>query len=51
MGLIGPVTANPELGHYECCATDFLMIVCDGVSEGNFPNAEVCKLAAQVLPY
>eukprot|EP00802_Teleaulax_amphioxeia_P013484 Tamp_13535.p1 GENE.Tamp_13535~~Tamp_13535.p1 ORF type:complete len:545 (+),score=140.30 Tamp_13535:103-1635(+) len=44
-----PVTANPEMGHFECDGTDFLLIVCDGVSEGNFPNAEVCELAAQVL--
>ena len=25
------------------------MLVCDGVSEGSFSNAEVCKLAAQVM--
>ena len=44
-----PVTANPEMGHFEANATDFLMLVCDGVSEGNFPNADVCALAARVL--
>jgi len=44
-----PVTANPEMGHFECGASDFLLLVCDGVSEGAFPNAEVCQLAAQVL--
>jgi serine/threonine protein phosphatase PrpC len=44
-----PVTANPEQGHYECQESDFLMLVCDGVSEGNFPNPEVVALAAQVL--
>lgn len=44
-----PVTANPEMGHFECDGTDFLLIVCDGVSEGQFPNPEVCQLAAQVL--
>jgi len=43
------VTANPEMGHFECDGTDFLLIVCDGVSEGQFPNPEVCQLAAQVL--
>ena len=43
------VTANPEMGHFECDSTDFLLIVCDGVSEGQFPNAEVCQLAAKVL--
>eukprot|EP00658_Telonema_sp_P-2_P020406 TRINITY_DN1806_c0_g1_i11.p1 TRINITY_DN1806_c0_g1~~TRINITY_DN1806_c0_g1_i11.p1 ORF type:complete len:503 (-),score=122.54 TRINITY_DN1806_c0_g1_i11:263-1771(-) len=44
-----PVTANPEMDHYECDGTDFLMLVCDGVSEGNFPNPEVVQLAAKVL--
>ena len=44
-----PVTANPEMGHFECSASDFLLLVCDGVSEGDFPNAEVCELAAEVL--
>lgn len=44
-----PVTANPEMGHFECDASDFILVVCDGVSEGNFPNAEVCQLAARVL--
>ena len=44
-----PVTANPEMGHFECNGSDFILVVCDGVSEGNFPNAEVCQLAAKVL--
>ena len=44
-----PVTANPEMGHFECDSSDFLVIVCDGVSEGAFTNAEVCELAAKVL--
>eukprot|EP00928_Gymnodinium_smaydae_P032206 TRINITY_DN23390_c0_g1_i1.p1 TRINITY_DN23390_c0_g1~~TRINITY_DN23390_c0_g1_i1.p1 ORF type:complete len:614 (+),score=69.81 TRINITY_DN23390_c0_g1_i1:63-1904(+) len=44
-----PVTANPELGHFECDETDFLMIVCDGVSEGEFPNADVVRFAAKLL--
>jgi len=44
-----PVTADPEMGHFECDWTDFVMIVCDGVSEGSFPNAEVCRLAARLL--
>ena len=44
-----PVTCNPEMGHFECDASDFLLIVCDGVSEGAFPNPEVCALAAKVL--
>jgi len=41
-----PVTANPEMGHFECDEADFLLLVCDGVSEGNFPNQEVVKLVA-----
>ena len=44
-----PVTASPEMGHFECDGSDFLLLVCDGVSEGTFPNAEVCQLAARVL--
>ena len=44
-----PVTANPEMGHFECNVSDFVLVVCDGVSEGNFPNAKVCQLAAKVL--
>jgi len=44
-----PVTCDPEMGHFECDESDFLLIVCDGVSEGGFPNPEVCQLAAKVL--
>merc|ERR1712232_1237400 len=44
-----PVTANPEFGHFECDDTDFLIIVCDGVSEGNFSNPEVVELVAERL--
>lgn len=29
-----PVTSDPEMGHFECAASDFVMLVCDGVSEG-----------------
>ena len=36
-----PATANPEMGDFECGETDFLLLVCDGVSEGDFSNAEV----------
>ena len=28
-----PVTANPEMGHFECNGSDFILVVCDGVSE------------------
>jgi protein phosphatase len=44
-----PVTADPELGSNECNESDFLLLVCDGVSEGDFPNAAVVKLAADQL--
>lgn len=44
-----PVTASPEMGHFECDESDFLLLVCDGVSEGDFSNAEVVELAAQQL--
>jgi serine/threonine protein phosphatase PrpC len=44
-----PVTVAPECGRFECSQSDFLLLVCDGVSEGNFSNPEVCELVAQVL--
>lgn len=44
-----PVCAVPELLTLECDPTDFLILVCDGISEGDFPNAEVCRLAAEKL--
>lgn len=44
-----PVTADPELVGLECGEDDFVLLVCDGVSEGRFPNAQVVQLAAQVL--
>lgn len=44
-----PVTADPEMGHFECDEADFLLLVCDGVSEGNFPNPEVVRLVADML--
>jgi len=44
-----PVTVEPELGHFECEDSDFVLLVCDGVSEGSFPNAEVVKLVASML--
>merc|ERR1719443_2299321 len=28
-----PVTADPEIGRFECGEADFLLLVCDGVSE------------------
>mmetsp|Transcript_33541 Transcript_33541/g.85820 ORF Transcript_33541/g.85820 Transcript_33541/m.85820 type:complete len:539 (-) Transcript_33541:82-1698(-) len=44
-----PVTADPELGEFECDPSDFVLLVCDGVSEGNFPNPEVIRFTAQHL--
>lgn len=44
-----PVTANPELGHFKCEDSDFMIIVCDGVSEGDFSNQQVVELVAQRL--
>jgi len=44
-----PVTVAPELRHIECDDSDFVLLVCDGVSEGSFPNAEVVKLVASML--
>jgi serine/threonine protein phosphatase PrpC len=44
-----PATASPEIGHFECDELDFLLLVCDGVSEGDFSNAEVVQLAAEHL--
>eukprot|EP01065_Artemidia_motanka_P036160 TRINITY_DN4406_c0_g1_i1.p1 TRINITY_DN4406_c0_g1~~TRINITY_DN4406_c0_g1_i1.p1 ORF type:complete len:391 (+),score=86.91 TRINITY_DN4406_c0_g1_i1:76-1248(+) len=44
-----PVTALPEVFQYECEGSDFLLLVCDGVSEGSFPNASVCQVAAMAL--
>mmetsp|Transcript_3198 Transcript_3198/g.4912 ORF Transcript_3198/g.4912 Transcript_3198/m.4912 type:complete len:647 (-) Transcript_3198:172-2112(-) len=44
-----PVTADPELGRAECTEADFLLLVCDGISEGDFPNAAVVKFVASML--
>lgn len=50
-----PVTIDPELKEFECDEADFLLLVCDGVSEGTkgdvciFPNRQVVELAAKVL--
>jgi serine/threonine protein phosphatase PrpC len=44
-----PVTAVPELGFFEADPTDFLVLVCDGVSEGDFTNPEVIELIASIL--
>ncbi|OLP96479.1 Titin [Symbiodinium microadriaticum] len=34
---------------FECGPTDFLMLVCDGISEGGFSNEAAVKLAAKKL--
>jgi hypothetical protein len=44
-----PVTANPEFGHFECDESDFVILVCDGVSEGDFPNPDVVRLVAELI--
>lgn len=44
-----PVSADPEFTNVCCDSTDFVMLVCDGISEGSFPNREVVKLAADEL--
>lgn len=44
-----PVSAAPEVCELDCDSTDFLVLVCDGISEGEFPNREVVKLAAEEL--
>eukprot|EP00929_Paragymnodinium_shiwhaense_P098494 TRINITY_DN5996_c1_g2_i1.p1 TRINITY_DN5996_c1_g2~~TRINITY_DN5996_c1_g2_i1.p1 ORF type:complete len:726 (-),score=131.64 TRINITY_DN5996_c1_g2_i1:93-2270(-) len=44
-----PVTANPEFGTFECDEADFLALVCDGVSEGDFSNAQVVQFIAERL--
>ncbi|CAK0833047.1 unnamed protein product [Prorocentrum cordatum] len=44
-----PVTCIPEQYHFECDETDFVLLVCDGVSEGDFSNAEVVELVAEAL--
>jgi serine/threonine protein phosphatase PrpC len=44
-----PVSADPELFTIRCDPTDFVVLVCDGISEGDFPNCEVIKIAAAEL--
>lgn len=44
-----PVSAEPEFFEVEADEGDFLMLVCDGISEGQFPNREVIQLAAAKL--
>lgn len=44
-----PVTADPELLRLECDPTDFLLLVCDGISEAGFPNREVVCTAVEWL--
>lgn len=43
------VSALPELTDFECDSSDILVLVCDGISEGSFPNAEVIRLIADKL--
>lgn len=45
------VCAKPDLYRMQCDQSDFVMLVCDGISEGTFPNADVVSLAAEELRY
>eukprot|EP00406_Dinophysis_acuminata_P065989 CAMPEP_0179281466 /NCGR_PEP_ID=MMETSP0797-20121207/37166_1 /TAXON_ID=47934 /ORGANISM="Dinophysis acuminata, Strain DAEP01" /LENGTH=427 /DNA_ID=CAMNT_0020990171 /DNA_START=101 /DNA_END=1384 /DNA_ORIENTATION=+ len=45
-----PVTANPEIGHFDCSGdTDFIVLCCDGVCEAEYTNPEVIQLVAEHL--
>merc|ERR1712096_258751 len=44
-----PVSAAPEHCRTTCQPTDFVILVCDGISEGTFPNRQVVELAAAEL--
>eukprot|EP00928_Gymnodinium_smaydae_P046148 TRINITY_DN30745_c0_g1_i1.p1 TRINITY_DN30745_c0_g1~~TRINITY_DN30745_c0_g1_i1.p1 ORF type:complete len:684 (-),score=132.28 TRINITY_DN30745_c0_g1_i1:145-2196(-) len=44
-----PISAEPEMMSITCDPTDFIVLVCDGISEGNFPNREVVQLAAEEM--
>mmetsp|Transcript_79754 Transcript_79754/g.247348 ORF Transcript_79754/g.247348 Transcript_79754/m.247348 type:complete len:605 (+) Transcript_79754:85-1899(+) len=44
-----PVSAVPEVLNLDCPAGDILMLVCDGISEGDFPNRAVASLVAERL--
>ncbi|CAE7251532.1 unnamed protein product [Symbiodinium pilosum] len=44
-----PVTALPQLQDFELGANEFLILGCDGISEGSFPNADVVQFAANRL--
>lgn len=43
------VCADPELGTFFCKAADFVVLICDGVCEGQFSNADVISLVASQL--
>lgn len=44
-----PVSAEPEFTTVTAGQSDFVVLVCDGISEQNFPNREVIELAAESL--
>lgn len=44
-----PVSACPEFSRCHCSSADFIVLVCDGISESNFPNSEVVALIAEEL--
>jgi len=43
------VSAEPEFGSFACKGSDFVVLMCDGVCEGQLSNAEVVSLAASEL--
>lgn len=43
------VCAVPEFGSFFCKKTEFVMLICDGICEGHFSNAEAVSLAASQL--
>lgn len=43
------VTVEPELNEFECDESQFVVLVCDGVVEGDFSNSQVVALVASEL--
>lgn len=44
------VVAVPEITHYVCQPGDILLLACDGVFEGTFPNEDVVAFVTKELP-
>ena len=43
-----PVTADPQMGHFECGSGEFVVLACDGIFEG-IHNSAAVAVAARVL--